>query len=88
MAGARLRFCDALSGVGWLARLLALSSAWTAGRPSMRAGHYAGRALCGHAYFFPNALMNLPKWPEEEVLRKVMDWFLEVWQRKGKDKLV
>lgn len=32
------------------------------------------------AYFFPNALMNLPSWPEEADFLLVLDWFLDVWR--------
>jgi len=35
--------------------------------------------LMSIAYFFPNATMSIEKWPPEQGLSMVLDWFLEVW---------
>lgn len=35
--------------------------------------------LLSIAYFFPNALMELPEYPTQAELLKVVDWFLETW---------
>lgn len=36
------------------------------------------------AWFFPHALMEMPRWPTIEELDQVIDWFVATWSRGGR----
>ena len=47
--------------------------------------HDARVLLFSIAHFFPNATMNLERWPTAEDLEFVLDWFIEMWSRGRRD---